>query len=69
MARHPKARWFQIQALNRLELALRARDARIKRLFTLEAERWLRLAELKRDTEPTGDHPESSQEKDPSKPK
>jgi hypothetical protein len=67
MAKHAKARWFQIQALNCLELALRARDARIKRLFTLEAERWLRLAELKQ--EPMGDHLESSQEKDPPKPK
>jgi hypothetical protein len=29
-------------------LALRAVDARIKRLHAAEAERWLRLAELKR---------------------
>jgi hypothetical protein len=69
MAKHPKANWFRIQALNRLELALRARDVRIKRLFTLEAERWLRLAELKQHAEPMHDRPESPQEEAPPKPK
>jgi hypothetical protein len=67
MVEHPKASWFRIQALNCLELALRARDVRIKRLFTVEAERWLRLAKLKQDAVLTYD--QNSQEKVPPKPK
>jgi hypothetical protein len=47
MAEHPKAEWFQVQALECIALALRAKDPRIKRLYALEAERWLRLTELK----------------------
>ena len=49
MAEHPKAEWFQVQALECITLALRAKDPRIKRLYALEAERWLRLTELKVD--------------------
>jgi hypothetical protein len=49
MAEHPKAEWFQVQALGCIALALRAKDPRIKRLYALEAERWLRLTELKVD--------------------
>jgi hypothetical protein len=45
---HPKAVWFRGRALECLRLALRAKDVRIKRLYTVEAERWLRLSELKR---------------------
>jgi hypothetical protein len=45
----PKVQWFQAQALQCIALALRAKDPRIKRLYTLEAERWLHLAELKAD--------------------
>jgi hypothetical protein len=45
----PKIEWFQAQALQCIGLALRATDPRIKRLYTLEAERWLHLAELKGD--------------------
>jgi hypothetical protein len=48
MEEHPKAAWFRVQALACIGLALRAVDARIKRLHAAEAERWLRLAELKR---------------------
>jgi hypothetical protein len=44
---HPKAAWFRGQALECIVSAQRAKDARVKRLHTLEAERWLRLAELK----------------------
>ena len=47
MAEHPKAEWFQVQALECIALALRAKDPRIKRLYALEAERWLRLTALK----------------------
>jgi hypothetical protein len=47
MAKAPEANWFQAQALQCIGLALRAKDPRIKRLYTLEAERWLHLAELK----------------------
>jgi hypothetical protein len=47
MAEHPTAEWFQVQALECIALALRAKDPRIKRLYALEAERWLRLTELK----------------------
>jgi hypothetical protein len=50
MAEHPKAEWFQVQALECIALALRAKDPRIKRLYTLEAERWLRLTGLKVDS-------------------
>jgi hypothetical protein len=48
MEEHPKATWFRTQALDCIGLALRAVDARIKRLHAAEAERWLHLAELKR---------------------
>jgi hypothetical protein len=44
---HAKAAWFRGQALECLTSALGAKDARIKRLHALEAERWLHLAELK----------------------
>jgi hypothetical protein len=49
MAEAPKAEWFQAQALQCIGLALRAADPRMKRLYTLEAQRWLHLAELKTD--------------------
>ena len=49
MDERPKIEWFQAQALQCIGLALRANDPRIKRLYTLEAERWLHLAELKGD--------------------
>jgi hypothetical protein len=49
MAKPPKAEWFQAQALQCIGLALRAKDPRIKRLYALEAQRWLHLAELKTD--------------------
>ena len=49
MAQHSKTEWFQVQALRCIGLALRAKDPRIKRLYALEAERWLRLTELKGD--------------------
>jgi hypothetical protein len=49
MAEAPKTEWFQAQAVQCIGLALRATDARIKRLYTLEAQRWLHLAELKTD--------------------
>jgi hypothetical protein len=49
MSEPPKAGWFQAQALQCIGLALRAKDPRIKRLYTLEAKRWLHLAELKID--------------------
>jgi hypothetical protein len=49
MEQRPKIEWFQAQALQCIGLALRAKDPRIKRLYTLEAERWLHLAELKTD--------------------
>jgi hypothetical protein len=49
MTEPPKAEWFQAQALRCINLALQAKDPRIKRLYTLEAERWLHLAELKTD--------------------
>jgi hypothetical protein len=48
MEEHPKASWFRVRALECIGLALRAKDARIKRLHAAEAERWLRLTELKR---------------------
>jgi hypothetical protein len=49
MAEPPKAEWFQAQALQCIGLALGAKDPRVKRLYTLEAQRWLHLAELKTD--------------------
>jgi hypothetical protein len=45
----PKIGWLQAQALQCIALALKAKDPRIKRLYTLEAERWLHLAEFKTD--------------------
>jgi hypothetical protein len=47
MAERSQTEWLQVQALQCVGLALRAKDPRIKRLYTLEAQRWLRLAELK----------------------
>jgi hypothetical protein len=47
MVDRPQIEWFQRQALECIGLALRANDPRVKRLYALEAERWLRLAELK----------------------
>jgi hypothetical protein len=47
MDEHPKAPWFRGRALEAIRLALSAKDARIKRLHTAEAVRWLRLAQLK----------------------
>jgi hypothetical protein len=52
MDEHPKAAWFRVQALRGIMLALGATDARIKRLHAAEAQRWLRLAELKRRPAP-----------------
>ena len=46
----PKTEWFKVQALECIALALRANDPRIKRLYALEAERWLRLTELQVDS-------------------
>jgi hypothetical protein len=37
---------FQVRALDCIGLALRAKDARIKQLCVLEAERWLRLNKM-----------------------
>jgi hypothetical protein len=51
MDEHPKAPWFRGRALEAIRLALAATDARIKRLHAAEAERWLRLADLKPRTE------------------
>jgi hypothetical protein len=51
MDEHPKAAWFRGRALAAIRLALGAADARIKRLHAAEAERWLRLADLKPRTE------------------
>jgi hypothetical protein len=51
MDEHPKAAWFRGRALEAIRLALAATDARVKRLHTAEAERWLRLADLKPRTE------------------
>jgi hypothetical protein len=42
--------WLQRQALECVGLAIRANDPRVKRLYALEAERWLRLAELKAES-------------------
>jgi hypothetical protein len=41
MTKPPKTEWFQAQALQCIGLALSAKDPRIKRLYTLEAQRWL----------------------------
>ena len=54
MVEHPKAEWFRAHATECIRLALVARDARIKRLYALEAERWSRLAQLKVDTTKPG---------------
>jgi hypothetical protein len=51
MDEHPKAAWFRGRALEAIRLALAATDARVKRLHTAEAERRLRLADLKPRTE------------------
>jgi hypothetical protein len=59
------ANWFRVQALKCIEQALRARDARIKRLFALEAQRWSRLAHLKQGADLMHDRPEDSPGKDP----
>jgi putative transposase len=48
MAEAPKQNGFRL-ALQCIGLALRAKGPRIKRLYTLEAQRWLHLAELKTD--------------------
>jgi hypothetical protein len=45
MIERPIAEWFRIQALQCIGLALRAKDPRIKRLYVLEAKRWLGLAQ------------------------
>jgi hypothetical protein len=50
MVDRPQIEWFQRQALECIGLALRANDPRVKRLYALEAERWLRLAKLKGDS-------------------
>jgi hypothetical protein len=50
MVERPQIEWFQRQALECIGLALRANDPRVKRLYALEAERWLRLADLKGDS-------------------
>ena len=47
MDEHPKAAWFRGRALEAIRLALGATEPRIKRLHAAEAERWLRLADLK----------------------
>jgi hypothetical protein len=39
---------------NLIRLARSAEDVRIKRLYTVEAERWLRLSQLKRPVESDG---------------
>ena len=51
MDEHPKAAWFRGRALAAIRLALGATEPRIKRLHAAEAERWLRLADLKPRTE------------------
>jgi hypothetical protein len=48
---HPKAPWFRGRAQKAIELALLAVEPRIKRLHAAEAERWIRLAQLKRHAE------------------
>jgi hypothetical protein len=45
MIERPTAEWFRIQALQCIGRALRAKDPRIKRLYVLEAKRWLGLAQ------------------------
>ena len=54
MVDRPQTHWFERQALECIALALRAKDPRVKRLYALEAERWLRLAELKKNTRDRG---------------
>jgi hypothetical protein len=49
MERRSKIEWFQAQALQCIGYALRASDHGIKRLYKLEAERWLHLARIKAD--------------------
>jgi PilZ domain-containing protein len=49
MAQRSKVKWFRGQSLQCVVLALRMTNPRIKRLCALEAERWLRLTELKMD--------------------
>ncbi len=44
MTERAKTEWFRIQALQRIEFALRAKDPRIKRLYVLAAKQWLNLA-------------------------
>jgi hypothetical protein len=51
---HLKAPWFRGRALESITLGMSATDARIKRLHAAEAERWLRLAQLRMRTEPQG---------------
>jgi hypothetical protein len=51
MDEHPKAAWFRGRALESIRLALHATDPRIKRLHAAEAQRWLRLAQLKQRPE------------------
>jgi hypothetical protein len=52
MDEHPKAAWFRVQALRCIMLALGAADTRGKQLHAAEAQRWLRLAELKQRPTP-----------------
>jgi|ERR1700722_11475818 hypothetical protein len=54
MAQRSKSEWFRVQALQCVGLALRATNPRMKRLCALEAERWLRLTELKMDSRVVG---------------
>jgi hypothetical protein len=49
MAERPQTEWFQVQALECIGLALRAKDPWTKRRYVLEAERWLHLAESHAD--------------------
>jgi hypothetical protein len=46
--------WFRCRTLECIRLAQRAEDLRIKRLYTVEAERWLRLSQLGRPAESDG---------------
>jgi hypothetical protein len=55
MDEHPKAAWFRGRALEAIRLALGATEPRIKRLHAAEAERWLRLADLKPRTDAQDD--------------
>jgi hypothetical protein len=49
MERRSKIEWFQAQAVQCIGLALRVNHPGIRRLYTLEAERWLHLARIKAD--------------------